>query len=75
MPRAKAPRWATLAEAVIYSKTPRSTLRRWIAIGLLPGYRMGPRKLQVDLNDVDALRERIPAAEAAELADDEAASS
>jgi hypothetical protein len=37
-------------------------MRDWIAKGLLPAYRLGPRQIQVDLNDIDALRTRIPAA-------------
>lgn len=57
------PRWAYLAEAEAYSGVPRRTLRRWIAEGRLPGERVGPRRIQVDLNDLDRLREPIPAAE------------
>ena len=59
--RRRPPRWATLAEAAIYSKVPRSTLRRWIAQGRLPANRLGPRRIQVDLNDLDAMRQPIPA--------------
>jgi excisionase family DNA binding protein len=58
--RPRSPRWATLAEAAIYSRVPRSTLRRWIAQGLLPANRLGPRRIQVDLNDLDAMRQPIP---------------
>jgi excisionase family DNA binding protein len=54
-----APRWATLAEAEAYSRVPQSTLRRWIAAGRLPATRVGPRKIQVDLNEVDKLRTPI----------------
>ena len=42
------PRWATMNEAVEYSRIPRRTLRRWIKEGRLPGYRIGPRFIQVD---------------------------
>jgi len=35
-------------------------MRDWITKGWLPAYRMGPRQIQIDLNDVDALRRRIP---------------
>jgi excisionase family DNA binding protein len=69
--RPPAPRWATLAEAAIYSKVPRSTLRRWIAQGLLPAKRLGPRRIQVDLNDLDAMRQPIPTAAVGQTADDE----
>ena len=50
------PRWATIAEAAEYSHVPEATLRRWIAEERLPADRVGPRKLQVDLNEVDKLR-------------------
>ena len=60
--RPRARRWATLPEAAIYSHVPRSTLRRWIAQGLLPAERVGPRRIQIDLNDLDALRQTIPTA-------------
>jgi len=40
------------------------TVRRWIASGQLAGYRMGPRLLRVDPDDVDAMLKIIPAARA-----------
>ena len=60
--RTRSPRWASLAEAAVYSRVPRSTLRRWIAQGLLPANRLGPRRIEVDLNDLNALRQPIPTA-------------
>jgi excisionase family DNA binding protein len=60
------PRWATLKAASEYAGgVPVRTLRDWIAKGLLPAYKIGPRQVQVDLNDVDALRVRIPTANGA----------
>jgi excisionase family DNA binding protein len=56
------PRWASLAEVHERDQIPVKTLRRWISQGTLPAYRVGPRQLQVDLNDVDRLRRRVPAA-------------
>jgi excisionase family DNA binding protein len=56
------PRWAYLPEAETYSGVPRRTLRRWISEGRLPAQRVGPRRIQVDLDDVDRLRAPIPAA-------------
>lgn len=53
-------RWATLFEAAEYANIPARTMRDWITKGWLPAYRMGPRQIQIDLNDVDALRRRIP---------------
>jgi len=44
------------------------TIRRRIAEGSLTGYRMGPRILRVDLNELDALMRPIPTAGDAELA-------
>lgn len=36
------------------------TLRRYIAEGVLPAYRLGPRLIRIDPDDVAALFERIP---------------
>ena len=59
------PRWRSLSEASDYAGgIPISTLRDWIRRGILPAYRVGPRQLQVDLNDLDALRRRVPTAKA-----------
>lgn len=44
-------------------RIPVSTLRDWIARGLLPAYRFGPRQLRVDLNDLDGLIRRVPTVE------------
>jgi hypothetical protein len=30
------------------------TVRRWIASGLVPGYRVGERLIKLDLNEVEA---------------------
>lgn len=57
------PRWATLREASAYSGVPVPRLRDWISAGLLPATRLGPKIIQVDLGDVDAMRREIqPAA-------------
>jgi excisionase family DNA binding protein len=62
-PQRPEPRWVTGLPAVAaYSGLPVRTLRDWIAKGLLPAYRIGPRQIQIDLNDIDRLRVRIPAA-------------
>jgi len=47
------------------SATPSKTIRRRISGGDLTGYRMGPRIIRVDLNEVAALLHPIPTAEAA----------
>jgi excisionase family DNA binding protein len=62
-PQRTEPRWVTGLPAVAaYSGLPVRTLRDWVAKGLLPAYRIGPRQIQIDLNDIDRLRVRIPAA-------------
>ena len=38
------------------------TIRRWIAAGLLPAYRVGPRVIRIDPADLDKLDRRIPTA-------------
>lgn len=40
------------------------SVRRWIASGQLAGYRMGPRLLRVDPDDVDRMLTLIPTARA-----------
>lgn len=51
-----APRWATMHEAADYAGVSYSTMRRWVRAGRPPGSRLGPRKIQVDLNDLDRMR-------------------
>ncbi|HEY5184938.1 MAG TPA: helix-turn-helix domain-containing protein [Actinomycetes bacterium] len=55
-------RFASLAEAADQARVSPRTVRRWVAAGLLPAYRLGPRVLRVDLDDLDALARRIPTA-------------
>lgn len=50
--------------AAKYADVSTRTIRRWIAQGLIPGYRVGPRLVKVDLADLDKLARRIPTAEA-----------
>ena len=57
------PRYALFGEAVDYANVPPGTMRDWIRRGLLPAYRIGPRLLQIDLNDIDRLRRRVPTAQ------------
>ena len=57
-----APRRAKLPAAAEYAGICSKTLRRRIADGSLPGYRLGARTIIVDLDDVDALLKRIPSA-------------
>ena len=52
----------SLAEAAAYADVSTRTLRRYISHGRLTGYRVGPRLLKVDLNEVDAMVRPIPTA-------------
>ena len=53
-------RLAPLTVAAEYAGVSPRTVRRRIADGSLAGYRMGPRIIRVDLNEVDALLTPIP---------------
>jgi len=52
----------TLAEAASWYRISQRTLRRRIADGSLPAYRVGPRLLRVSGEDVAALGRRVPSA-------------
>jgi predicted DNA-binding transcriptional regulator AlpA len=54
------PRRVKLPAAAKYAGLSTKTLRRRIADGSLPGFRLGARTIVVDLNDVDALFCPIP---------------
>jgi excisionase family DNA binding protein len=49
-------RYASLNEAAEYWSCSTWTIRRRIADGTLTGFRLGPRMLRVDLNELDAFR-------------------
>jgi len=55
-------RLATLAQAAEYAATSQKTLRRRISDGTIAAYRLGPRQLRVDLNELDAAMRPIPSA-------------
>lgn len=64
MPRTTATperRLVTIAEAANFAACNPRTIRRRIADGSLAGYRMGPRLVRVDLNELDRLLRPIPA--------------
>ena len=58
----EARRLVSIAQASDYADVNPKTIRRWIAAGHLPGYRMGPRLLKVDLNELDAMLRPIATA-------------
>lgn len=57
-----APRYAPLNGAADYAALSERTIRRYIAQGLFTGYRIGPRQIRIDLNELDALFTTIPTA-------------
>lgn len=58
--RSLARRLAPLPIAAGYACVSVKTIRRRIADGTLTGYRMGPRLIRVDLNELDAILSPIP---------------
>ena len=63
MPRAPRPRRLTSIQAAAdYADVSTRSIRRWIARGELPAYRVGPRLIRVDLDDLDRLARPIPTA-------------
>lgn len=51
-----------IAAGAVHAGVSQKTIRRRIADGTLTGYRMGPRLIRVDLNELDALLRPIPTA-------------
>lgn len=54
-------RLVTLIAAAEYLGCSPASVRRYIAAGQLPAYRMGRRMLRIDLNEVDAVLRAVPA--------------
>jgi excisionase family DNA binding protein len=52
----------SIAKAAAAQDVSTRTMRRWIAEGRIPGYRVGPRLVKVDLDHLDRLARRIPSA-------------
>jgi hypothetical protein len=55
-------RLVSLTAGAAFADVSVRTLRRYIAQGLLTGYRVGPRLVKVDLNELEQLARPIPAA-------------
>ncbi len=55
-------RYATFAEAGEVLGVSARTVRRYVIDGRLTGYRVGPKLLKVDLNEVDRLARPVAAA-------------
>lgn len=55
MPKNKAQRrLASIPAAAESADVSTKTIRRWIAQGRIGGYRVGPRLIKVDLNELEA---------------------
>lgn len=52
----------SIAKAADYADVHPMTMRRWISAGRIKAYRLGPRSLRVDLNELDAMLRPIPTA-------------
>lgn len=62
-PSARRPeRLTSVQNAANYGDVSTRTIRRWIASGVIPGYRVGPRLVKVDLDDLDRIARPIPSA-------------
>lgn len=59
---APARRFGSVAAAADYADVSERTIRRYIADGRLTGYRIGPRLIKIDLDDLDKIMRTIPAA-------------
>jgi excisionase family DNA binding protein len=55
---------ATIERAAEHYGVNERTIRRWIASGRLRAYRVGPKLIRVDLDDLDLLARPVPAARA-----------
>ncbi len=51
-------RKVSIIEAAEYLGVSERTIRNWIATGILPAYRYGPRVVRIDPGDLDALGRR-----------------
>jgi excisionase family DNA binding protein len=61
-PKKAVRRLESIQHAAEYAGVSVKTIRRRIADGGLTGYRMGPRLIRVDLNEVDMMLRPIPTA-------------
>jgi excisionase family DNA binding protein len=50
----KTPRWASPAAGAAYAGISLRTMRDMISKGEITGYRLGPKLIRVDLNQIDA---------------------
>lgn len=53
-------RLVTQEQAARYTLKTTRTIRRWLGEGYLTGYRVGPRSILVDLNEIERLFRTMP---------------
>ena len=58
----KSRRLVTLDAAADYAACSTKTIRRRISDGSLTGYRLGPRMLRIDLDELDGMLRPVPSA-------------
>ena len=56
------PETVSVAQAAEREGVTPKTIRRWIADGIIPAHRVGPKLIRIRVPDLDALHRRIPTA-------------
>ncbi|WP_244601908.1 helix-turn-helix domain-containing protein [Mycobacterium pseudokansasii] len=54
VPKAPRKRFGSIQQAAVEANVCDKTIRRWIAQGRLTAYRVGPRLIRVDLDELEA---------------------
>jgi excisionase family DNA binding protein len=54
--------WLTKSESAEYLRVDERSIERYCELGILPGYRIGPRLVRFRRSDLDALARPIPVA-------------
>jgi hypothetical protein len=54
-------RRARVKPSAQYAGVCEKTIRNWIAAGLITGYRVGPKLIEVDLDEIDRIIRPVPA--------------
>jgi len=53
------PQWLSVAEAAARARVSERTIRRWVHEHRLPATRVGPRRIEIDIRELDKLRRPI----------------
>jgi excisionase family DNA binding protein len=56
--------YATQQQAAAKFQVTDRTIRNWIGQGYITGFRFGPRQIRVDLNEIEAMLQMMPATKA-----------